>query len=58
MATLELSKREEEVLLDVLEITLRNLSYEIADTDRKEYRDMLKARREVLTGIVEDLKES
>jgi hypothetical protein len=42
---LELTKEQAEELADLLDISLRNLSSEIADTDNREYRAKLVARR-------------
>jgi hypothetical protein len=43
---LELTKEQAEELADLLDISLRNLSSEIADTDNRGYRAKLVARRE------------
>lgn len=34
------------------------MSYEIADTDRSTYRDQIKARRDLLKKILDNLKKS
>jgi hypothetical protein len=53
MATnLELEPEELEVVRDVLNSAITDLSPEIAGTDNFEYREGLKARREVLRGVV------
>ena len=53
MATnLELEPEELDVVRDVLTSAITDLSPEIAGTDNFEYREALKARREVLRGVV------
>ena len=53
MATnLELEPEELDVVRDVLTSAISDLSPEIAGTDNFEYREALKARREVLRGVV------
>jgi len=49
---LDLNDRDADVLRDVLDITLRDLSYEIASADIPTYRDHLRERRETLAGIL------
>ena len=53
MAQITLTDEELDALLIVLQNTLADLSYEIADTDRVEFRNQLKARR----GMLQDIKE-
>jgi len=50
--TLDLDQHEADVLRDVLMSTLRELSYEIANTDLSTFKDELKARRTVLEGVL------
>ena len=57
MTHLELTEQQQQILGEVLEITLSDLSMEISDTDQKDYRDGLKQRREALNAIVEALKQ-
>lgn len=53
MATkVELEPEELDVVREVLTSAISDLSPEIADTDNFEYREALKARREVLRGVV------
>ena len=55
MIHLELKDDEAALLKETLDSALKNLSYEIADTDTSDFRDQLKARREVLARISEAL---
>lgn len=55
MVRLELTEPEVDVLKEVLEYALSELRMEIADTDRKDFREQLKAQKEALTGILERL---
>ena len=58
MPSLTLTDEEAEALVMLLEGNLGDLSYEIADTDRVEFRDQLKERREVLNNILDQLKQA
>ncbi len=55
MIQLDLSDSERRTLLEMLESVLSDLRMEIADTDRKDFRDMLKARKAVLRKLMEAL---
>jgi hypothetical protein len=57
MTQLELTEKQQQILSEVLEITLSDLSMEISHTDQKDYRDELKQRREALSSILEALKQ-
>ena len=46
MVHLDLADNEARLLSELIESTLSNLSYEISDTDTKEFRDSLKAKRD------------
>ncbi len=50
---LELLEEEAEAVREVLDITLHELSYEIASADRPEFRQMLRHRRELLGHALE-----
>lgn len=52
MLTLDLSASEQAVLREVLENAVSDLGMEISATDSKDYRDDLKARREVLHKVI------
>ncbi len=56
MIQLDLSSEEKQVLLELLESTLSDLRMEIADTDRMDFREMLKDRKAVLTKLIEALQ--
>ena len=51
MTQLALTDKQQQVLRELLEITLSDLSMEISHTDQMDYRDQLKERREILTSI-------
>ena len=55
MMNLSLNDREQQVLNETLLTSLSRLTDEIAHTDLAEYRDELKARREILRKIKEQL---
>jgi ribonuclease HII len=55
MIIFELTETEREVLLEAIESYVSDLRMEIADTDSMDYREMLKARKDVLSRILEHL---
>ena len=52
-----LTNQEKEALILLLEGSLSDLSVEIADTDRKNFRDQLKAKRDLLKEILDTLRK-
>jgi acetolactate synthase small subunit len=54
--TLSLTHQQAHILRQTLESVLSDLSVEIADTDRKEYRDEIKAERDKLRQILIQLQ--
>jgi len=57
MIQLDLTEAEAAILREVVESALSNLSYEIADTDRQDFRNDLKARRDVLKKVQDALDQ-
>ena len=55
--TLQVDDNERAMLLELLEAPLGNLSYEISDTDRSNFKDQLRERRDVLQTIALRLKD-
>jgi len=58
MIRLELTEQERLVLRDALESYLSDLRMEIADTDRKNFREQLKQNKEILQNILNQLKRT
>ena len=58
MMNLELDNQEMKILNETLQSYLSDLSYEIADTDLKDYREQLKAKRAVLEKIKNALEQT
>jgi len=58
MIRLELTEQERQVLRDALEGYLSDLRMEIADTDRKNFREQLKQNKEILQNILNQLKRA
>ena len=58
MIHLDLDEQERKILDETLQSYLSDLSYEIADTDTRDYRDQLKARRAVLEKIKQALEQA
>ena len=55
MAEVTLTDREEEMLKGILESYLSDLRMEVADTDRKQYRDELKVEEAFLKDLIAKL---
>lgn len=55
MTRLDLDSQETNVLRQVVERYLSDLRMEITDTDRQNYREMLKEQKRTLEGILERL---
>jgi hypothetical protein len=55
---LDLNTEQAAELRGVLDITLRDLSYEIASADLPTFRQNLRDRRELLRGILRTLDEA
>jgi len=55
MIQLDLSEEEVQILKEVLESAHSDLRMEIADTDRKDFRDTLKGRKAVIAKALESL---
>ncbi len=50
---LRVSDEDAALLRELLDHTVRDLNYEIADTDRSTFRDSLRERRERLASLLE-----
>lgn len=57
MVNIDLSTDEKKVLVEVLTTCISNLRMEICDTDRKDYREEIKERKELLMKVVAALQE-
>lgn len=55
MVELDLTEEERQILHDVLQSYLSDLRMEIADTDRMDFRDMLKDRKAVVQKALDSL---
>ncbi len=58
IVTLTLNEEQQAVLLDQLDCCIDDLRTEIMDTDRHEYREQLKKRREVVQSILKSIREA
>ena len=56
MIRIELTELERGVLVEAIESYLSDLRMEISDTDSMDYREMLKARKEILGHILDCLE--
>jgi hypothetical protein len=56
MITLDINSEEQQILVEMLNSTVSDLGMEIADTDQKDYRDVLKKRKSVLIKILQALQ--
>ena len=55
---IELTPKEIEIFKDVLENYISDLSMEIADTDKMDFRESLKVRKNLIVKIIQKLKET
>ncbi len=55
MIRIELTDEEGGALQELLEYALSELRMEIADTDRKDFREKLKARKQLLMAVQKKL---
>ena len=55
--TIILSESEKEILSEVLESYLSDMGMEITDTDSMDYREKLKAKRNVIRKILQDIRK-
>lgn len=58
MIHVHLTQEEYETLVHILEDYLSDLRMEIADTDRKDFRDMLKHRKAIMMTVLESLERA
>lgn len=57
MATIELNDEQATTLADILECYISDLRMEIADTDRMDFREVLKEKEYFLQDLVKQLKK-
>ncbi|MFQ5667535.1 MAG: hypothetical protein ACE5I7_14080 [Candidatus Binatia bacterium] len=53
MFELSLTDEERQVLIEILESTVSDLGMEIADTEARDFRDKLKAKKAVASKLLE-----
>jgi hypothetical protein len=53
---IELTPKEIETFKEVLENFVSNLRMEITDTDKQEYREILKAKKNLIARIIQQLE--
>ena len=58
MIHLDLKVEEQQALLDVLETSISELHTEIIHTERREYKTMLKSRKQLLMEMLEHLRSA
>jgi hypothetical protein len=54
---IKISNEDAKILYDVLESNISDLSVEISDTDRLDFRDSLKSKRNVLQRLLAEIKK-
>jgi hypothetical protein len=52
MPTIELNHEQAETLRRTLEVALSSLRFEIAHTDHRDFRDMLRRREQILESLL------
>lgn len=55
---INISEKEKEILIKVLESYISDLNMEIADTDQMDFRDKLKSERTVLRKFIREIRET
>lgn len=55
--TTDFTDQEREALSEAIDIYLRDLNMEIADTDSKDYRDRLKEKRSLIQSALKRIQE-
>jgi hypothetical protein len=58
MVQIMITEEERALLIDILENDISELRMEIANTDRQEYRDMLKNREALMKTIHQKLEQA
>ncbi len=58
MITIDIDKKEKDVLENVIENYLSDLRMEIADTDSMEFKEGLKEKKGVLNKVLTELKKA
>lgn len=58
MVRLDLTEDERDLLTSVLEEELPDLRVQIVDTDRIDVKEALRSRKEVLSGVLEKLRQA
>ncbi|MBI5840096.1 MAG: hypothetical protein HZB19_08330 [Chloroflexi bacterium] len=57
MIKLQLTREEQRMLREIIEADLSDLRVEIVSTDRLDFKNALKRRKETLSSILEKLQE-
>lgn len=55
MTTMELNEKEVKLLHDILESDLSDLRMEISDTDNQAFREDLKEKKDLISGLLKKL---
>ncbi len=58
MGKVDLEQKELEVLKEILWSYLGDLRFEIADTDKKDWRDYLKGKEEIIKQLLTKLEKA
>jgi hypothetical protein len=57
MIQLMITEEEQKLLIELMENEISDLRMEIADTDRQEYRNMLKSRESLMKNFQQKLEQ-
>lgn len=52
MSTIELTEEEQELLIEILDSTVSDIKYEIADTDNSQFKEKLRSRKAALSRLL------
>ena len=58
MINLNLTLEEQQTLVEMLECSIRDIHSEIVHTDHREFREMLKNRKQMLLAMLDNMRQA
>jgi len=56
MSTINISEEERELLIELLDSTVSDIKYEIADTDNSQFKEKLRSRKASLSRLLSKIR--
>lgn len=56
MSTIELTEEEQALLIEILDSTVSDIKYEIADTDNSQFKEKLRSRKTALSRLLSKIR--